>query len=73
MAVNLRPLLKNFFKFRSSHCASRNPFNWEHIRPDQVTLGSNIFGSIGPVGSPIWNGSPNEIIFAENSNTSKQS
>ena len=35
------PFMKNFFKLRSSRYSSRKPYDLKHIRPNQVTFGSN--------------------------------
>ena len=57
------PFMKNFFKLRSSHYSSRKPYDLKHIRPNQVTFGSNSLESVGP---QIWNGLPNKMKSAEN-------
>ena len=57
------PFMKNFFKLRSSRYSSRKPYDLKHIRPNQVTFGSNSLESVGP---QIWNGLPNKMKSAEN-------
>ena len=57
------PFMKNFFKLRSSHYSSRKPYDLKHVRPNQVTFGSNSLESVGP---QIWNGLPNKMKSAEN-------
>ena len=57
------PFMKNIFKFRSSNYSLRNPYDLRHVRPNQVTFGSNSLESVGP---QIWNGLPNEMKSAEN-------
>ena len=57
------PFMKNFFKLRSSRYSSRNPYGLKHIRPNQVTFGSNSLESVGP---QTWNGLPNKMKSAEN-------
>ena len=64
------PFMKNFFKFRSLHYSSRKPYDLKHIRPNQVTFGSNSLESVGP---QIWNGLPNKMKSAENLETSNLS
>ena len=57
------PFMQNFFKLRSSHYSSRKPYDLKHVRPNQVTFGSNSLESVGP---KIWNGLPNKMESAEN-------
>ena len=57
------PFVKNFLKFSSSHYSSRKPYDLKHVRPNQVTFGSNSLESVGP---QIWNGLPNKMKSAEN-------
>ena len=54
------PFMKNFFKFRSSHYSSRRPYDLKHIRPNQVTFGSNSLESVGPQNME-WFTKQNEI------------
>ena len=58
--------MKNFFKLRSLRYSSRKPCDFKHIRPNQVTFGSNSFESVGP---QIWNGLPNKMKSEENLKT----
>ena len=55
--------MKNYFKFRSWHYSSRNPYDLRRIRSNQITYGSNSLESVGP---KLWNGLPNEMKSAEN-------
>ena len=57
------PFMKNFFNLRSLHYSSRKPYDLKHVRPNQVTFGSNSLESVGP---QIWNGLPNKMKSAEN-------
>ena len=56
------PFMKNFFTLRSSSYSSRKPYDLKHIRPNQVTFGSNSLESVGP---QIWNGLPNKMKSGE--------
>ena len=63
------PFMSDIFKIKSSRYSSRNPYDLQHHRPNQVTFGSNSLRSLGP---QIWNVLPNEIKSANNLNSFKR-
>ena len=69
--MHLNPsFMSGIFKIKSStRYSSRNPYNLQHHRPNQVTFGSNSLRSLGP---QIWNALPNEIKSTDNLNSFKQ-
>ena len=68
MHLNLS-FMSEIFKIKSSRSSSRNPYNLQHHRPNQVTFGSNSLRSLGP---QIWNALPNEIKSTDNLNSFKR-
>ena len=60
--------MSDIFKIKSSGYSSRNPYNLQHYRPNQVTFGSNGLRSLGP---QIWNALPNEIKSTDTLNSFK--
>ena len=50
--------------------STRNPYDLQYYRPNQVTFGSNSLRSLGP---QVWNNLYNEITSAENLKTFKNS
>ena len=63
------PFMSDIFKIKSSRYSSRNPYDLQHHRPNQVTFGSNSLRSLGP---QIWNALPNEIKSTNNLNSFKR-
>ena len=62
------PFMQSIFFSRTSKNPSRNPNNFSHFRPNQVTFGSKSLKAIGP---QIWNCFPNELKSADNLNSFK--
>lgn len=53
---------KNVFKLRSSHCSFQNAYHVRNIKLSQMTFGSNILLSVGPL---IWNGLSDKLEYAK--------
>ena len=64
--------MQQLFQFKSSmnvNRSTRNPYDLQHYRPNQVTFGSNSLRSLGP---KVWNSLSNEIKSAETLTTFKE-